>query len=42
MEKEFCARPLKDLPIFAGFARRQAANRWAHSLSYPKWLCDAV
>jgi len=30
IEKDFCARPLKDLSIFAGFAgRRQAASRWA-------------
>ncbi len=32
IEKEFCARPLKDLSIFTGFAgRRQAASRWAGS-----------
>ena len=32
IEKIFCARPLKDLSIFAGFAcRRQAASRWAGS-----------
>jgi hypothetical protein len=41
IEKEFCARPLKNVSIFAGFARRprrsrsatlrgrQAASRWA-------------
>ena len=28
IEKIFCARPLKDLSISAGFARRQAASRW--------------
>jgi hypothetical protein len=28
IEKDFCARPLKDLSIFAGFVRRQAASRW--------------
>jgi len=28
IEKDFCARPLKDVSIFAGFAgRRQAASR---------------
>jgi hypothetical protein len=27
IEKDFCARPLKDLSIFAGFVRRQAASR---------------
>ena len=26
IERIFCARPLKDLPIFAGFVRRQAAS----------------
>jgi len=29
IEKDFCAHPLKDLSIFAGFVRRQAASRWA-------------
>jgi len=29
IERIFCARPLKDLSIFAGFVRRQAASRWA-------------
>jgi hypothetical protein len=29
IEKDFCARPLKDLSIFAGFVRRQAASRVA-------------
>jgi hypothetical protein len=30
IEKIFCARPLKEKEIFAGFAgRRQAASRWA-------------
>jgi hypothetical protein len=30
IEKIFCARPLKNVSIFAGFAcRRQAASRWA-------------
>jgi len=29
IEKDFCGRPLKDLSIFAGFVRRQAASRWA-------------
>jgi hypothetical protein len=29
IKKIFCARPLKDLSIFAGFVRRQAASRWA-------------
>jgi len=28
IEKDFCARLLKDLSIFAGFGRRQAASRW--------------
>ena len=28
IEKEFCARPLKEKEIFAGFVRRQAASRW--------------
>jgi hypothetical protein len=28
IEKDFCARPLKNVSIFAGFARRQAASRW--------------
>jgi hypothetical protein len=28
IEKSFCARTLKDLSIFAGFVRRQAASRW--------------
>ena len=28
IEKEFCARPLKEKEIFAGFGRRQAASRW--------------
>ncbi len=27
IEKNFCARPLKNVSIFAGFARRQAASR---------------
>jgi hypothetical protein len=27
-EKIFCARPLKEKEIFAGFVRRQAASRW--------------
>jgi len=27
-EKGFCARPLKEKEIFAGFVRRQAASRW--------------
>jgi hypothetical protein len=32
IEKDFCARPLKEKEIFAGFAcRRQAASRWAGS-----------
>ena len=31
IEKEFCARPLKEKEIFAGFVRRQAASRWAGS-----------
>jgi len=32
IEKIFCARPLKEKEIFAGFAcRRQAASRWAGS-----------
>ena len=25
----FCARPLKNVSIFAGFVRRQTASRWA-------------
>jgi len=30
LEKIFCARPLKNVSIFAGFTgRRQAASRWA-------------
>jgi hypothetical protein len=29
IEKIFCARPLKEKEIFAGFVRRQAASRWA-------------
>jgi len=29
IEKDFCARPLKNVSIFAGFVRRQAASRWA-------------
>jgi len=34
IEKEICARPLKEKEIFASFAsRRQAASRWAGSLS---------
>jgi len=28
IEKEFCARPLKEKEIFAGFVRCQAASRW--------------
>jgi hypothetical protein len=28
IEKRFCARPLKEKEIFAGFVRRQAASRW--------------
>jgi hypothetical protein len=28
IEKEFCARLLKEKEIFAGFGRRQAASRW--------------
>ncbi len=28
IEKIFCARPLKEKEIFAGFVRRQAASRW--------------
>jgi hypothetical protein len=28
-ERIFCARPLKNVSIFAGFGRRQAASRWA-------------
>jgi hypothetical protein len=28
IEKIFCARPLKELSIFAGFVRRQATSRW--------------
>jgi len=28
IEKGFCARPLKEKEIFAGFVRRQAASRW--------------
>ncbi len=32
IEKDFCARLLKNVSIFAGFAgRRQAASRWADS-----------
>jgi hypothetical protein len=32
IEKDFCARPLNEKEIFAGFAgRRQAASRWAGS-----------
>jgi len=33
IEKIFCARPLKNVSIFAGFAcrRQAAANRWAGS-----------
>jgi hypothetical protein len=32
-EKEFCARLLKNVSIFAGFAgRRQAASRWVGSI----------
>jgi hypothetical protein len=27
-EKIFCAHPLKEKEIFAGFVRRQAASRW--------------
>jgi hypothetical protein len=29
IEKIFCARLLKNVSIFAGFVRRQAASRWA-------------
>jgi hypothetical protein len=29
IEEIFCARPLKNVSIFAGFVRRQAASRWA-------------
>ena len=29
IEKSFCACPLENVSIFAGFARRQAASRWA-------------
>jgi len=29
IERIFCARPLKNVSIFAGFVRRQAASRWA-------------
>ena len=32
IEKEFCARPLKEKEIFAGFVRRQAASRWGRFL----------
>ena len=28
IEKEFCARPLKEKEIFAGIGRRQAASHW--------------
>jgi hypothetical protein len=28
IEKDFCARPLKNVSIFVGFVRRQAASRW--------------
>jgi hypothetical protein len=28
IEKIFCARPPKNVSIFAGFVRRQAASRW--------------
>jgi hypothetical protein len=33
IEKEFCARPLKEKEIFAGFVRRQAESRWGGFLS---------
>ena len=29
IERIFCARPLKNVSIFAGFVRRQAASSWA-------------
>jgi len=29
IERIFCVRPLKNVSIFAGFVRRQAASRWA-------------
>jgi len=28
IEKNFCARPPKNVSIFVGFVRRQAASRW--------------
>jgi len=31
--KDFCARPLKDLSIFAGFVRRAVASRWVECLA---------
>jgi len=34
IEKEFCARPLKEKEIFAGFVRRQAASRWGGFLPF--------
>jgi hypothetical protein len=33
-EKIFCARPLKEKEIFAGFGRRQAASRWVGFLPF--------
>ena len=33
-EKIFCARPLKEKEIFAGFVRRQAASRWGGFLPF--------
>jgi len=34
IEKLFCACPLKEKEIFAGFARRQAASRWVGFLLF--------
>jgi hypothetical protein len=41
IEKDFCARLLKDLSIFAGFGRRQAASRKINGRRFApptKWL----
>jgi len=40
IEKDFCARPLKDVSIFVGFAcRRQAASRWAGQSAKSSGFC---
>jgi hypothetical protein len=39
IEKDFCARSLKNVSMFAGFAgRRQAASRWAGLLPWGRQL----